>query len=101
MNTMKATTTKTMTTTASTRPVEIDPCRPSSNNCTTACGSRATMPANMMSDDPLPTPRDVICSPSQTRNIVPPVSVTMVEIRNKRPGSLTMPARPSSPIEMP
>ena len=59
------------------------------------------MPAKMMSEDPLPTPREVICSPSQTRNIVPPVSVTMVEMRNRSPGSLTMPARPSSPMEMP
>ena len=33
------------------------------------------MPAKMMSEEPLPTPREVICSPSQIRNIVPPVRV--------------------------
>ena len=101
MNTMKATTTNTITMTASTRPVEIEPWRPSSNNWTIACGRRATMPAKMISDEPLPTPREVICSPSQTRNIVPPVSVTMVDMRNSRPGSLTIPGRPSRPIAMP
>ena len=59
------------------------------------------MPAKMISDEPLPTPREVICSPSQTRNIVPPVSVIMVEMRNMKPGSATMPARPSRPMAMP
>ena len=33
------------------------------------------MPAKMISEEPLPTPREVICSPSHIRNIVPPVSV--------------------------
>ena len=32
------------------------------------------MPAKMMNEMPLPTPRVVICSPSQIRNIVPAVS---------------------------
>ena len=59
------------------------------------------MPAKMISDEPLPTPREVICSPSQTRNIVPPVKVMTVEMLNSRPGSLTMPGRPCRPIEMP
>ena len=55
------------------------------------------MPAKMMSEDPFPTPRDVICSPSHTRNIVPPVSVTIVEMRNSSPGSLTMPGASLEP----
>ena len=40
-----------------------------------ACGSWATMPAKMISEMPLPTPRAVICSPSHIKNTVPPVSV--------------------------
>ena len=34
-------------------------------------------------------PRAVICSLSQIRNIVPPVSVSVVESRKSAPGSLT------------
>ena len=33
------------------------------------------MPAKMISEMPLPMPREVICSPSHIRNMVPPVSV--------------------------
>ncbi len=47
------------------------------------------MPAKMISETPLPMPREVICSPSHIRNIVPPVSVTTVEIWKKMPGSST------------
>jgi hypothetical protein len=50
---------------------------------------------------PLPMPREVICSPSHIKNMVPPVSVMTVEIRKNQPGSLmTLPA-PSSPMAMP
>ena len=59
------------------------------------------MPARMISEMPLPMPRAVICSPSHIRNIVPPVSVIVVEMRKNQPGSLTMLPAPSSPIEMP
>ena len=59
------------------------------------------MPAKMISDDPLPMPREVICSPSHIRNIVPPISVTTVEMRKNQPGSVTTLACPSSPIAMP
>ena len=52
-------------------------------------GNSATMPAKMISDTPLPTPRAVICSPSQSRNITPPTSVTVVVIRKNAPGSIT------------
>ena len=38
-------------------------------------GKRATMPAKMISEMPLPTPRLVICSPIHIRRMVPPVSV--------------------------
>ena len=37
-------------------------------------GIWATMPAMMISEVPLPIPREVICSPSHSRNIVPPTS---------------------------
>ena len=54
-----------------------------------ADGSSATMPARMISEMPLPMPREVICSPSHIRNMVPPVSVIVVESRKNTPGSLT------------
>ena len=66
-----------------------------------ADGRSATIPAKMMSDEPLPMPREVICSPSHIRNIVPPVSVMTVEIRKNRPGSCTMLPEPSSPTAIP
>ena len=43
----------------------------------------------MISEMPLPTPRAVICSPSHIRNMVPPTSVTTVEMRKNQPGSIT------------
>ena len=54
-----------------------------------ADGKSATMPEKMISEMPLPMPRAVICSPSHIRNMVPPVSVIVVEIRKNRPGSVT------------
>ena len=45
------------------------------------------MPAKMISETPLPTPRAVICSPSHKRNMVPPTSVTTVVKMKKGPGS--------------
>ena len=53
-----------------------------------ADGMLATMPAKMMSEMPLPMPREVICSPSHIRNIVPPVSVTTAVKRKNQPGSI-------------
>ena len=44
------------------------------------------MPAKMISEMPLPTPRLVICSPSHIRNMVPPTRVTMVEAMKNTPG---------------
>ena len=66
-----------------------------------ADGSSATMPERMISEMPLPMPREVICSPSHIRNMVPPVSVTAVEMRKKQPGSLTTLPAPSRPTAMP
>ena len=57
-------------------------------------GRLATMPAKMMSEMPLPMPREVICSPSHIRNTVPPVSVMTVDRRKNMPGSTTRPALP-------
>ena len=59
------------------------------------------MPDRMMSEMPLPMPREVICSPSHIRNMVPPVSVMTVEMRKNQPGSLTTLVEPSSPMAMP
>ena len=64
-------------------------------------GRRATMPAKMISDVPLPTPRAVICSPIHIRNRVPPVSVATVEMTKNAPGSLTTPEVFCSPSAMP
>ena len=51
-----------------------------------AAGKAATMPEKMMSEEPLPMPREVICSPSHIRNNVPPVSVIVVDSVKKMPG---------------
>ena len=59
------------------------------------------MPEKMINEMPLPTPREVICSPSHMRNIVPPTSVTTVVKRKNQPGSVAMPPALSSPTEMP
>ena len=101
MNTMNATTTSDMTMTARISPVEIAPCRPSSSVLTMAEGNAATMPAKIISEEPLPMPRAVICSPSHIRNMVPPISVSTVEMRKNQPGSETVPPCPSRPMAMP
>ena len=75
--------------------------RPSSSVPTRACGNCATMPAKMISEMPLPTPRAVICSPSHIRNTVPPTSVITVVMRKNQPGSSTTLPAPSSPMAMP
>ena len=49
----------------------------------------------------LAPPREVICSPSHIRNMVPPVSVIMVPMRKNQPGSLTTLPAPSRPTAMP
>ena len=56
---------------------------PAANCCCNSVGSRATMPAKMMSEMPLPTPFSVINSPSHMANTVPAVS----EIRTVRVGN--------------
>ena len=77
--------------------VEIAPCRPSSRVPTSAEGRLATIPAKMMSEEPLPMPREVICSPSHIRNMVPPVSVITVEMTKNSPGILDDVARALQP----
>ena len=101
MKTMKAITATAMTSTVRISPVERAPCRPSSSVLPMAAGKAATMPAKMISEEPLPMPREVICSPSHIRNIVPPVSVISVEMRKNSPGAETTPVCPSSPTAMP
>ena len=52
----------------------------------TVPGRTATIPAKMISEMPLPTPRAVTCSPSHIRNMVPPVRTVTVETMKNRPG---------------
>ena len=101
MNTMNAMVAIATTTTARMKTVEIAPWRPSSSVWPIAAGKAAMMPAKMIRDEPLPRPREVICSPSHIRNIVPPISVMTQLTRKNRPGSVTTPACPSRPTEMP
>ncbi len=54
-------------------------------------GRTATIPAKIIIDEPLPMPREVICSPSHIRNSVPPVRVKQVEIRKNGPGCSARP----------
>ena len=62
-------------------------------------GKPDTMPAKMMSEMPLPTPRSVMSSPIQTSSIVPPTKLmTMVSVSKepspKKPmGWVNTPAR--------
>src|SRR5882757_9303384 len=86
MKTMKAITATAITITTRISPVDNAPWRPSSSMLASAEGSSATMPERMISEMPLPMPREVICSPSHIRNMVPPVSVIAVERRKNRPG---------------
>lgn len=64
-------------------------------------GRLATIPAKMINEMPLPTPREVICSPSHIKNMVPPTRVMTVETRKNHPGSSTTPWLDSSPTAMP
>ena len=66
-----------------------------------ALGNSATIPAKIMSEMPLPTPREVTCSPSHIKKTVPPTSVTTALARKKKPGSTTTPCAPSRPMAMP
>src|SRR5215470_12257520 len=80
MNTMKAITATAMMMTIRISPVDMPPVRPSSSMLASADGNSATMPDRMISEMPLPMPREVICSPSHIRNMVPPVSVIAVDV---------------------
>ena len=64
----------------------ISPVRTRVTVRTSPLGNRATMPAKMMREIPLPIPRSVICSPSHIRNAVPEVRVMTVMTRNAHPG---------------
>ena len=88
-NTTTATTTTMPTIRAMMNSADSAPVRPSSRVWIIASGSAATIPAKMISETPLPTPRAVICSPSHIRKSVPPTRVTVVTNRKNRPGSTT------------
>ena len=49
------------------------------------------MPAKMISDMPLPTPRSLICSPSHMMKADPVVSDSTVSMTNPKPGLMTIP----------
>ena len=101
IKTMNATTT---TAIAKSRIISSDdraPVRPSSSVPASAVGRFATIPAKIINEIPLPTPRLVICSPSHMRKRVPPTRVTTVVTRKNRPGSLTTPLAASRPTAMP
>ena len=46
-------------------------------------------------------PREVICSPSHIRNMVPPIRVSTVETMKNQPGSVTTLVCPCSPTAIP
>jgi hypothetical protein len=73
----------------------ISPVRASSSVPPIADGRPATIPAKMMMEMPLPTPRSVTCSPSQTRNIVPVTRVATDETMNEGPTFVTSPDPPT------
>ncbi len=52
------------------------------------------MPAKMISEMPLPTPRSLICSPSHMTKAQPVVRVSMVIRRKPQPGLSTSEAPP-------
>ena len=76
---------------------DIEPIRPNSKVCAIADGILAIIPTVMIKEEPLPTPREVICSPNQTINIVPPVKEIIVE-KIKVYGAITTALEPS-PLE--
>ncbi len=76
MNTMNPTKAQAKTARAMTTSGPIEPVLAPSKTVPMACGKRATIPAKMISEMPLPTPLLVICSPIHINRIVPPVSVT-------------------------
>jgi hypothetical protein len=66
-----------------------EPDAPPSKSCVKNWGICATIPAMMISDVPLPIPREVICSPSHRRNMVPPIRLMTAEMRNIMLGRTT------------
>ena len=63
-----------------------------------AAGIRATIPANIIIEMPLPMPRSVICSPSHMRKAVPLVRVIMVMILKDQPGWMTIISPPTGAV---
>src|SRR5574337_700908 len=99
MNTTKAVTPSTTTTTNSSLINDNSPLLDMPSVCTTAPGRPATIPAKISSEIPLPIPRSVICSPSHIRNSVPAVSPTTDENTNPNPGVYTTGAPPAATLE--
>ena len=77
------------------------PVLPSSKVEAKALGISATIPENMISDIPFPTPLNVICSPNHIKNVVPATSEIVVIILKLKPGSMTRFPAFSNPTETP
>ena len=78
--------------------VEIAPWRPSSSSPRRRLRQmRDDAGEDDQRDAVCPMPREVICSPSHIRNIVPPVSVITVVTMKNGPGFTTIPPDAESP----
>ena len=77
------------------------PVLPNSKVEAKALGISATIPENIISDIPLPTPLRVICSPSHIKKVVPATREIVVIILKDMPGSITKFPAFSKPTETP
>ena len=77
------------------------PVLPNSNVEAKALGISATIPENIISEIPLPTPLKVICSPNHIKKVVPATKEIVVIILNEIPGSITKFPAFSNPTETP
>ena len=80
---------------------ERAPVLPNSNVDANALGISATMPEKIISDIPLPTPLNVICSPNHIKKVVPATKETTVVNLKVIPGSTTRFPAFSNPTETP
>ncbi len=85
-NMMTPTTTTMSANSINTRKAPISPVVIKRKVLLMAFGMRATIPANIMRDIPLPIPRSVICSPNHMIKAVPAVKVRTVIKRKLHPG---------------
>ena len=77
------------------------PVLPNSKVEANALGISATIPEKIIKEIPLPTPLNVICSPSHIKKVVPATKDIVVKILNDKPGSITKFPAFSNPTETP